>query len=181
MTDNIIPTPEELRKLLRYEPETGKLFWLQRPDSMFKSQRDARAWNTRYSGKEAFTSCDSHGYHRGSILNHDFLAHRIIWVIETGNSPHDEIDHVNGNIKDNRISNLRQATRFENAKNTRIHYNNKSGCKGVYWNTMANKWHVQIVSNKIHHYLGVFDNLKDAYKAYADASIKFHGEFSRLK
>src|SRR5690625_5199426 len=54
MADKILPTPEQLRELLRYEPETGKLYWKARPAELFKDKRSHGAWNARYAGKEAF-------------------------------------------------------------------------------------------------------------------------------
>jgi hypothetical protein len=60
----------EISKLLKYDPETGKLFWLPRPVEMFSdaflgSEWSAKKWNTRYAGKEAFTALDGRGYHYG--------------------------------------------------------------------------------------------------------------------
>lgn len=58
----VLPSAEYLRKRLRYEPETGKLFWL---DYEGMPQR----WRTRWVGKEAFTHVKSHGYRVGRIDN----------------------------------------------------------------------------------------------------------------
>ena len=48
-------TQEIIRKLLDYDPETGKLTWRARDRKWFKSDRDCNAWNAKLSGKEAFT------------------------------------------------------------------------------------------------------------------------------
>ena len=67
-----LPTPELLRKLLRYVPVTGKLFWRERPVEMFSDngngqKANASGWNTRYANKEAFTSNNTKGYRIGHI------------------------------------------------------------------------------------------------------------------
>ena len=41
MATKPIPTPEQLRQLVRYEADTGKLFWLPRDVSWFTD-----GWNT---------------------------------------------------------------------------------------------------------------------------------------
>jgi len=75
-----IPTPEMLRKLLRYDPETGKLFWRERPVEMFAdtgrggSKGSAARWNGRFSGKEAFTAISGSGYLTGGIFSKIFQA-----------------------------------------------------------------------------------------------------------
>ncbi|MBU0368027.1 hypothetical protein, partial [Acinetobacter baumannii] len=83
MAKKPIPTPEELRQLLRYEPETGKLFWLPREPWRFEVRCTSAAsvctrWNARYAGREAFTSISAQGYKQGGILRHQLSAHRVI-------------------------------------------------------------------------------------------------------
>src|SRR3990172_12864967 len=59
-------------------------------------------------------------------------AHHLIWCWQYGYWPKAEIDHVNGNRDDNRISNLREATAGQNRTNRATQTNNKSGFKSVY-------------------------------------------------
>lgn len=58
-------------------------------------------------------------------------AHRLAWIIMTGENPEKEIDHINGNGLDNRWCNLRLVTRSENTRNAKLHVKNKTGVPGV--------------------------------------------------
>ena len=89
-----------------------------------------------------------------------------------------EVDHEDGNGLNNmRSSNLRLATRPQNASNQRIRSDNDSGFKGVSWHKKSNKWVAQIAKHgKISH-LGLFSTRECAYKAYCEASACLHGDF----
>lgn len=170
MTYKSLPPVDYLRKRLRYEPETGKLFWL---DSDDMSNR----WRAQFSGKEAFTSVCL-GYHTGSIDDATFKAHRVAWAIYHGDWPNGQIDHQNGVRTDNRIENLRLVTPQENMRNRTINRNNTSGICGVSWAKSEEKWKAQIkVGGKIIH-LGYFQNIDDA-KAARDAASAHYGFSSR--
>ena len=95
-----------------------------------------------------------------------------------GSFPEDMIDHINGSKGDNRIENLRQATRSQNLANQKINSVNTSGLKGVSWRKDRNKWHTQIrVSGKLKH-LGYYIDKHEAHVAYCKAADKYHGEFA---
>ena len=181
MTKRILPTPEELRQLLRYEPETGKLYWKPRDRECFSSDRAGKSWNTKYAGKEAFTSDDGKVY-RGSVFDRSYLAHRIAWVIYYGEWPEGLVDHRNTDSLDNRIVNLREATQSENLKNRGRQVNNKSGYKGVYQRRDTGKWSASIWSEGIERKLGSrFATAEEAHAAYCEAAKKYHGEFARTE
>lgn len=180
MTKANIPTPEELRKLLRYEPETGKLFWLERPISSFQNKRTGKTWNTRYAGKEAFTAIDGHGYRSGAVNGYSVRAHRVIFAITQGYWTNIDVDHKNGDRLDNRASNLREATRSQNLFNARIRGNNTSGYKGVSWCNTYKKWKASICFDKKQKSLGYFNNKAEAILAYRNAASALFGEFARL-
>lgn len=59
---------ETVRQLIRYEPDTGKLFWLERPREFFKTEASCKSWNKRFAGKEALISYDRDGYRVGGIF-----------------------------------------------------------------------------------------------------------------
>ena len=135
MTKRTLPTPETLRQLLRYDPETGKLFWRERgpewfPNATHSREHNQGKWNSRLSGKEALSG-RTKGYATGMLLNGNYAAHRVIWAIVYGVWPEAEIDHINGVKHDNRIVNLREASRGENSRNIGLRSNNSSGYKGV--------------------------------------------------
>lgn len=174
MTEKNLPPVEYLRKRLRYEPETGKLFWLD-------CEEMSKSWRTRWSEKEAFTSLDSHGYFQGKIHNTNIMAHRAIWAIYHGQWPEDCIDHINGIRVDNKIENLRVVTKQENKKNAAMRSDNTSGITGVYWYKSKQKWRAQIKTKGVFKSLGFFVTIEDAAAARIEAASKYgfskrHGE-----
>ena len=84
-------TPSELNRVLRYEPDTGKLFWLPREPETFATQRAAASWNAYYPGREALTNIIPGGYRTGTVLRRSFRAHRVIWAMVHGEWPSQEI------------------------------------------------------------------------------------------
>jgi len=180
MADKSVPCPTVLRQLLRYEPETGKLFWLHRGPEWFKNGQKTAAhncavWNARYSNKEAFTAIGSHGYMTGSVLDIKILAHRAVFALEFGLWPEFQVDHINGNKLDNRLANLRSATNAENARNMSLSSANKSGVTGVFWLSEYRKWlaYIGICGGKREN-LGRFNRIEDAIIARKSAEIR-HG------
>lgn len=174
MSAKQLPSPELLRKLLRYEPDTGKLYWLERSVCLFNDNdvRACRTWNKRFAGNEAFTADNGDGYKMGRIFGHPYTAHRVIWVIVHNEWP-DNIDHINGIRDDNRIVNLRSVSKAENGKNQRLKSNNKSGVCGVHFSTREMKWICRIDVNGKQKHIGTFDNINDAEKAIIAAKVKY--------
>lgn len=89
------------------------------------------------------------------------------------------VDHIDGNGLNNQRGNLRISTREQNQQNRPKNKNNKSGYKGVYFDKAKNKWTSKIMVNRKAIHLGRFDDVKIAAKAYQDAALKYHGEFSK--
>lgn len=170
---------DTLRTLLRYEPDTGKLFWLPRPLDRFTSQRSCSVWNSRFAGQEAFTADNGTGYRRGDIFGTTYRAHRVIWALVTGAWPANEIDHRNGQPADNRWDNLREATRLQNSRNRRK-AGGSSAYRGVSWSTSNKGWAAFIRTNGKETYIGTFPDEKKAAVAYDAAAIKHHGAFAKL-
>lgn len=172
-------TPSLLPLLMRYEPETGKLFWLQRPRAFFKSEREWKRWNTRYAGKEAFTP-NSSGYLDGMIFRQMYRAHQVAWALHHGNWPEENIDHINGDRADNRIDNLRLASFKENARNTKLRRTNKSGCVGVL--PLRRRWRAYIYAENEQRHIGVFDTYEEAVAARKEAEARygFHPNHGRV-
>lgn len=167
-----IPSPELLRKLLRYDSETGQLFWRERSREMFGNQRAFNTWNSRYASKPALTN-NCHGYLQGAIFERKYLAHRVAWAIHTGEWPKNQIDHINGVKSDNRIENLREATSQENMRNVKRQRNNKSGVTGISWEARREKWLVQIGLNGKLKHVGYFSDFENAVAARKDAEMKY--------
>lgn len=103
--------------------------------------------------------------------------HRLVMGVV---DPKINVDHKHGNetINDNRKSNLRIATKTENARNHKLHNDNTSGCSGVQWKPKCQAWEAWITVNYKKIYLGTFVNKEDAIKARKDAENKYFGEWS---
>lgn len=172
-----LPSLERLNARLVCDAATGKLFWKERPADDFEvgsrpQEWCARVWNARYADTEAFTAINNRGYYFGSIDNNQFLAHRILWKMHTGNEPQ-HLDHINGIRQDNRIENLRPATIKQNAQNRKSF--GVSGYKGVHKKS-RNKW-VVIVGND--RFSG-FKSEVEAAIAYDQEAYARYGKFARL-
>lgn len=182
-------TPELCRQLLRYEPETGKLFWLPRGPEMFPgnahggAEASSKTWNNSRAGQEAFPIGKA-GYRKGEICNFDFMAHRVCWAIYHGKWPDLHIDHINGNRSDNRIANLRQVTIPENGRNMRVPKNNASGTIGVFWSERYSVWRASISVAGKKRWLGTFRDKEAAIAARKEAEVRYgyhenHGNHAR--
>jgi hypothetical protein len=189
---SVSPTPEQvrqaaemLRRFLRYEPETGKLFWKRRVASDFNHgkyspERSALIFNGRMADREALNCLDDKGYLHGTFAGKKLKAHRAIWVIVTGQWP-EEVDHINHKKSDNRWSNLRAVTREQNSRNRGIQKNNTSGITGVRYAPEHRKWIAQIHVNKRLRYLGLHKTREEAVSARHAAELEygFHGNHGR--
>jgi len=109
-----------------------------------------------------------------------YRAHRLAWFHTYGAWPAGDLDHVNGNRADNRLTNLREASRSENCWNSRKSKNNTSGFKGVFWSVARGKWYAQILVDYRTHNLGYFPTAEAAATAYAEAAARLHGKFANL-
>ena len=174
---------ELLKKLVRYEPDTGKLFWLHRTPEVSKHNPGRESFNARFAGKEIRKK--NLGYVVVSVSLDleisEFRGHRVAWALHTGEWPGVEIDHENMVRDDNRWSNLREATHGQNNQNKLAPGNNKSGFKGVHWHKGSGKWRAQIRAGDVRKDLGLHESAELAGKAYAEASKALHGKFSNIQ
>lgn len=113
-------------------------------------------------------------------LGRTYVAHRLIWELMNGPIPTPyEVDHINGDTLDNRISNLRLASRVDNQRNVGLTAANTSGFKGVSQFPKTGRFRADIRVNNKTRYLGQFDTAEAAHKAYVAEAKKLHGEFYR--
>lgn len=180
-----LPAQKLLLQLLDYDPETGLLTWRPRPVEMFNStkfskQANASRWNTRNAGKPAFSSDNGLGYRVGAIYGSNFLAHRVIWKMMTGEDPQ-HIDHIDGDPGNNQWSNLRSVSRSTNMRNAARPGTNKSGRVGV--RRAKERWsaHIKMLGKNIS--LGHYDTFEEACAARlaAEKANGFHENHGRLK
>lgn len=123
-------TKEQLHQVIRYNPDTGKFLRLTTTSS------------NAIAGEEC-GNLDSQGYLRFRVLGQEFRAHRLAVFYMTGKWPL-VTDHINGNRADNRWSNIRVTDSKGNARNLSTRHDNKSGHKGVTWDSRREKWLVQL-------------------------------------
>lgn len=176
MADKGLPCPTVLRLLLRYEPETGRLFWRERARVWFKNDKAFRWWNKMFAGNPACDHLDpSSGYRVGTLFGRCVLAHRVAFAVYHGVLPL-VTDHINGDRSDNRAANLRSVTKAENAKNVVLSSSNTTGLCGVYKAQASGRWYAQIRINGVKTHLGFFDSPELASKARerAKAAYGYH-------
>lgn len=155
---------ERLRELLRYEPETGKLFWIARLGRKIKPGAEAGKTGTNYL--------------KVAVDKTQLKVHRVAWVLVHGRWPPNYLDHMDGNRKNNILSNLREATRSQNGQNQRRPSSrNRCGSLGVHFShnpAAKNPWQASIGINGKRKYLGSFATESDASNAYLAAKVELH-------
>lgn len=156
-------TLSRVRDLLHYDPETGEVF-------------------SRSLGRRVGYDIEGGRYRRVRVPGSRtaYYEHRLIWFWMTGTWP-EEVDHINGDRCDNRWSNLREASRGQNACNRSKQRNNSTGYKNVIRvNNCPNKpyrAYIRLCGRSIH--LGYFSTPEEANEAYWAAAQKHFGEFAR--
>jgi len=156
---------KELAKAVNICMDTGEITWLS----------PKKHSNQKCGDRAGFT--DNYGYRMIKFGGKCYLAHRVIFFFANGYLP-EEVDHRNGNRLDNRISNLRAATKSNNMQNSKMRKTNTSGVKGVYWCKAKKKWIASIRSSGVRHNLGSFIDFFEACCAIHSARNKYHGEFA---
>lgn len=154
-------TQGRLKELLHYDHETGVFTWV--------VKKGSRATKGSVAGW-----VDKDGYICITVDKRKYKSHRLAWLYVYGEWPISQIDHINRSTGDNRLSNLREATGLLNQQNRKTPSSNTSGHTGVNWHKASSKWIARITVNYKMVYLGVFEEINDAIKCYAEAKQKLH-------
>jgi hypothetical protein len=160
------PTEKELtqsraKELFDYDPVTGALTWKARTSRRI-SVGDVAGHNT----------CQ--GYIAVRVDRDLLLAHRVIWMYVHGRFPCGDLDHIDGNGRNNALHNLRECNRPENLQNTTLRKDNKLGVTGVYKALDTGKFKAEITAYGIKKRLGSFDSVDQARAAYVRAKKVMH-------
>ena len=155
-------TAEYLRSILHYDPATG-IF-----------TRKIGSANQVKVG-DATGSQNGKGYLNIKLQSRPFQAHRLAWLYVYGEWPEDQLDHINRNRSDNRISNLREVTNKQNHQNASKRSDNTSGHPGVSWYKQRSEWRAQITHNYKHIHLGYFNTIEEAVAARKAGELKYWG------
>jgi hypothetical protein len=175
MAERELPSPERLRQLLAYDPETGALTWKPRPAEAFISDSVHKAWVTRSLGKRAdgYASARTTGRYGAVVIDRfSYGAHRVAWAIYYDAWPSQTIDHING-LRWDRISNLRDVSMRENQCNRGRSAKNRSGAFGVELNRKSGKWNARIHDRRRCVWLGSYDTFEEAAQVRKDAEAKY--------
>jgi hypothetical protein len=174
-------TYNDASTVLTVDFDAGKLFWRPRPLEMFKTKHDCDSWNSRFAGRETFRTAHNSGYRSGCIFYKGYLAHRVIWLLHSGEWPDEQIDHINGDRADNCISNLRAVSGSENRMNMCLGSHNKSGVMGVSWHKRSGKWQARINVDGRLKFISQSEDIADAIAARKAAEIEhgFHANHGR--
>jgi hypothetical protein len=156
---------DALKSLLRYEPDTGLIYWVVKGGGKIKK-------------KPAGTKLHS-GYLGICIGSKRWQAHRIAWALHHGAWPKDQIDHINGVKTDNRICNLREATNSQNGKNLGLSKANTSGFKGVSFEKYTGKWKAFIRVDGKMISLGRFADIEKAIAERKAAEQHYFNKWNR--
>lgn len=156
---------KSLYEWLHYDANTGLFTW--------KTERGGRkigeiAGNTHHSG-----------YRRIRINDREYRAHRLAWFYVYGEWPNDAVDHINRKRDDNRIANLREATRNENLQNKRPYKRKHAGLPGTSLIAGSTRWRAYIQTDGITKNLGCYATTEEAHAAYLSAK-KLHHPFFTL-
>lgn len=158
-------TLDELRRRLNYDPQTGEFRW---------KVRAGRGLPGMIAG-----TAHNRGYWQIRVCDELHLAHRLAWLMTYGEWPAEDIDHINGDKRDNRIANLRAASRSQNMANKGPNRNNTSGYKGVWYFKRTGKWMAGFRKDGRSIHVGCFDTPEEAAEARRIAFEKAFGEYAR--
>lgn len=157
--------PVDLREMFYHDIDRGVLIWKFAPRNQYLIGRIA-------GNKNKVT-----GYIEVMVRGSTYKVHRLIWAHVYGSYPENDIDHIDRDKTNNRLSNLREATRMQNCYNKPANKTNLLGLRGVSI-TKHGRYRAVLCADGVRKHLGVFATPAEASLAYQAASIERVGEFA---
>ncbi|QSR35573.1 hypothetical protein CFI10_11295 [Marinobacterium iners] len=152
-------TQSELKKRIRYDPDTGEFTWIGKCRSCLIG---------RVAG-----CLDGEGYRCIQINRTRYMAHRLVFLYVHGQLPDRQVDHINGVRDDNRIENLRIVSQGENLRNSSRSIANTSGKTGVCWCKRSERWVVHIGVDGSLKRLGSSTNFEEAVRLREEGEDRY--------
>ena len=156
-----LPELQVLHHFFRYDADTGILY------------RKVDYWSAKAGYRADMPG--SRGYRRVKFRGKTYIAHRLIWKMQTGEEPNCQIDHKNRVRDDNRWINLREATPSQNGRNM-FREKRSNLPRGVTYTGRNYQAQIKVEGRQV--YLGVFKTASAAAEAYGAAVNKYHGEYA---
>ncbi len=147
-----------------FEYRDGELFWKIKP-AMRVHVGDKAGW------------LDKNATHlRVLYKGKKVMVHRIVYLMHHGHLP-ECVDHVDRNPLNNKIENLREATKSQNSCNKKVRSDSGTGIKNVTYYRPSGKWRVAIAVNGKRKHIGYFADMEQAKIAAENAGKMYHGQF----
>lgn len=155
-------TQKRLKELLHYDPATGLFTWA-------ITRKKCKAGTRAGSYNDA-------GYRRITLDYNKYFEHQLVWLYVFGYIPK-MLDHKNRDPGDNRLENLRECTRSQNAANSAKQHNSSLKYKGYWYRSDQEKYRVCVMKDGKKHYFGQYVTEEDAHAAYCKHARVLFGEF----
>lgn len=155
-------TQEQARHLFEYR--NGQLLWKNPTNRRIPVGAVAGVW-------------DNTGYFRTTVAGKRYKNARLIFLYHHGYLP-ECVDHIDGGKTNDRIENLRPATKSQNNRNTKLRTDSVTDRKGVTWDKGARKWRVSVWVSGKQKTIGRFDDIELADLVAIEARNKYHQEFA---
>lgn len=159
-----------IRDNLRYDPETGELWWT-KPLQGRQINKPVGS-NTGDGYLQLYLSVTSRVY--------NLKSHRVCWFLYYGSWPNSMLDHIDGDGTNNKVDNLRLVSNQENQMNKRAKVGCSSKYKGVHWCKQRERWRSRIKISGKFTFLGSYTSEEEAARAYDKAARETFGEYARL-
>lgn len=151
-----------VKEYLDYDPQTGELIWIKKPSK--------RANLRTRAGSLVSTT----GYRSIALFGKSYPEHHVVWLWYHGYWPKQQLDHIDHIRNNNRISNLREVTVGENARNRTRRQNTRTDEAGIWFNRISKRYVAEITKDGKKVYQASFVDIEDAITA-RKAKLIEHG------